>query len=96
VWLLVTDKRRGTPTARLTIGPIAPGISGPSLHTITVPIVIATTGVARNRVDPATWSAIGRVGRFVDSTHDSSLHVEIECVVANPADRYHADQSVRR
>jgi hypothetical protein len=96
VWLLVTDKRRGTPTARLTIGPIAPGISGPSVHTITVPIVIETTGVARNRVDPATWSAIGRVGRFVDSTHDSSLHVEIECVVANPADRYHADQGVRR
>lgn len=91
VWLLVTDKGSVAPTAQLSLGPIAPPLDGQTLHTVTIPIVIATTGAARNRVDPSTWGAIGRVGRFIDSTQNSSLRVEIECVVANPADRYHAE-----
>jgi hypothetical protein len=86
VWLLVSDKSKGSSTAQLTLGPVtAP--PNPVGKTITVPVVLTTTDVARNRVDPATWDAIGKVGRFVDSTQNSSLRVEIDCVVSNPADQ---------
>jgi len=86
VWLLVNDQSKTTPTAQLTIGPVT-AIPEPGSKTITVPLIIMTTAVPRNRVDPATWDAIGKVGRFLDSTHNSSLRVEIECIVTNPADQ---------
>ena len=86
VWLLVNDQSKTTPTAQLTIGPVT-AIPEPGSKTITVPLIITTTAVPRNRVDPATWDAIGKVGRFLDSTHNSSLRVEIECIVTNPADQ---------
>jgi hypothetical protein len=54
---------------------------------INVPIVITTTDVQRNRVDPAIWASISRVGRYSDSTENSSLRVDIECIVDNPADQ---------
>jgi hypothetical protein len=85
VWLLVSDKAKAAASAEIAIGPVS-SIPDPGAKTITIPIVIATTGVARNRVDPATWDAIGKVGRFADSTQNSSLRVEIACVVANPAE----------
>jgi hypothetical protein len=87
VWLLVSSNGKTNPTAELTLGPITTSLADAPAHSVTVPIVIATTGVSRNRVDPATWNAIGKVGRFIDSTQNSSLRVEIECVVANPADQ---------
>ena len=86
VWLLVSDKSKGLSTAQLTIGPVS-SPPDPVSKTITVPVVLTTTEVARNRVDPATWDAFGKVGRFVDSTQNSSLRVEIDCIVANPADQ---------
>jgi hypothetical protein len=52
-----------------------------------VPITITTTGVPRNRVDSGVWDAIGRIGRYSDSTQDASLRVDIECIVDNPADQ---------
>ena len=86
VWLLVSDQSKASPTAQLSIGPVT-AIATPGSKTITVPLVIMTTAVPRNRVDPAIWDAIGKVGRFLDSTQNSSLRVEIECVVTNPADQ---------
>ena len=86
VWLLVSDQSKATPTAQLTIGPVTE-IPDPGSKSIIVPLVITTTAVPRSRVDPATWDAIGKVGRFLDSTHNSSLRVAIECVVVNPADQ---------
>lgn len=85
VWLLVSDKTASAVSAEITIGPVS-STPDPGAKTITVPIVMTTTGVARNRVDPATWDAIGKVGLFSGSTQNSSLRVEIECVVANPAE----------
>jgi hypothetical protein len=87
VWLLVSGNGKTTPTAQLTLGPITTTLDNAPAHTVNVPIVITTTGIQRNRVDPATWNAIGKVGRFIDSTQNSSLRVEIECVVTNPADQ---------
>jgi uncharacterized membrane protein YiaA len=88
-WLLVSDTTKANPstTVTLQIGPVdasAPGNLPP--HKLLVPITITTTGVPRNRVDPTIWDAIGRVGRYSDSTQDGSLRVDIECVVDNPAD----------
>lgn len=86
VWLLVADNKKTGTTAQLVLGPVAPS-SGASKRTITVPIVITTTGVARNRVDPSIWAALSKVGGFTDSVEKSSLRVDIECVVPNPADQ---------
>lgn len=87
VWLLVSDKRKKPASMKLTIGPVISQAVGMAAGMICIPIVISTTGIARNRVDPSTWDAIGRVGVYVDSTESSSLRVDIQCVVQNPADR---------
>jgi hypothetical protein len=89
VWLLMSDMRKQsvTRTLSLTLGPVAAPVGTPEYNRITVPIVITTTDVPRNRVDPAIWSSISRVGRYSDSTEKSSLRVDIECVVDNPADQ---------
>jgi hypothetical protein len=87
-WLLVSDVKQ-TPgrTVQLTLGPMAPSAEQYADNKILVPIVITTTEVPRNRVDPATWESISRVGRYSDSTQNSSLRVDIECFVDNPADQ---------
>ncbi len=88
-WLLVTDttKQNSNRTVSLTVGPATDSIDTTDGRRITVPIVIETTGVPRNRVDPATWEAIARVGQYSDSTHNSSLRVDISALVDNPADQ---------
>jgi hypothetical protein len=88
VWLLVNDHAKKTTarTVQVNVGPIVattPAVHGRKLR---IPIVITTTGVPRNRVDPSTWDAIRRVGRYSDSSQNASLRVEIECFVDNPAD----------
>ncbi|MDH6180510.1 hypothetical protein M2152_000692 [Microbacteriaceae bacterium SG_E_30_P1] len=88
-WLLVADHsaRSNSPrTVKLTIGPATSSVDTPS-GKIRVPIVITTTGVPRNRVDPATWEAIGRVGNYSDSTENQSLRVDVNALVDNPADQ---------
>jgi hypothetical protein len=89
VWLLMSDTRKQTVTRTLalTLGPVTtPAVRLPN-NQINVPIVITTTDVQRNRVDPAIWASISRVGRYSDSTERSSLRVDIECIVDNPADQ---------
>lgn len=87
VWLLVSDtQKRAAPdrTLELRIGPVLPR-SAPG-NKIAVPIVIVSTGVRRNRVDPSVWDSLARVGRYSDSTQDASLRLDIDCLVENPAD----------
>jgi hypothetical protein len=85
-WMLVNDTRKASAarSVSLQLGPAAPAAGATSK--VSVPIVITTTGIARNRVDPSIWDALGRVGRYSDSTQDSSLRVDIECLVDNPAE----------
>ena len=87
-WLLVGDTVTSNAgrTVTVQVGPVAPGETPVPDHKILVPITITTTGVARNRVDPSIWDALGRVGHYSDHTQDSSLRVDIECLVDNPAD----------
>jgi hypothetical protein len=97
VWLLMSDtmKQAATRTVQLTLGPVAPPVVGGggfsierlANNQITVPIVVTTTDIPRNRVDPAIFASIARVGRYSDSTEKSSLRVDIECIVDNPADQ---------
>ncbi len=91
VWLMLGDspersRRSATRMAiEITVGPARP-IEGRG-RTMHVPIVVQTTGVARGRVDPATWDAMRKVGRHTDSQRGGSLSVEIDCVVDRPAER---------
>ena len=87
-WLLVSDGTKNVSrTVQITVGPATDSLETREGRKITVPIVIETTGVARNRVDPATWEAIRKVGQYNDSTQNSSLRVDIACLVDNPADQ---------
>jgi hypothetical protein len=91
VWLMLGDspersRRSATRVAvEITVGP-AKATEGKA-RTMRVPIVVQTTGVARSRVDPATWDAMRKVGRHTDSQRGGSLCVEIDCVVDRPAER---------
>ncbi|WBU38241.1 hypothetical protein [Homoserinibacter sp. YIM 151385] len=87
-WLIINDiaKPNAARSMTIQIGPVVPGAPAPD-HKIAIPITITTQGLARNRVDPAVWDALGRVGRYSDSTQDSSLRVDIDCIVDNPADK---------
>jgi hypothetical protein len=87
-WLLVGDTitSNANRTVSLQVGPVVPGETPVPDHKILIPITITSTGVARNRVDPSIWDALGRVGKYSDHTQDSSLRVDIQCLVDNPAD----------
>lgn len=86
-WLLLSDTARGASGRSVQIGVGPATASEPSTPggKIIVPISLTTTGVPRNRVDPATWEAIRKVGQYSDSTQNSSLRVDIKCLVENPA-----------
>ena len=89
VWLLMSDttKSAATRTVQLTLGPMAASELRLPGNQISVPIVITSTDVPRNRVDPAVWASIARVGGYSDTTQNASLRVDIECIVDNPADQ---------
>jgi hypothetical protein len=88
-WLLVSDAAKSNTgrTVQISVGPATDSVETPEGRKISIPIVLTTTGVPRNRVDPATWEAIRRVGQYSDSTQHSSLRVDIQCLVDNPADQ---------
>lgn len=88
-WMLVSDTRKKAAPHRsitLQVGPLAPTGTPRGDHKIIVPITITSTGIRRNRVDPSIWAALGRVGRYSDTTEDGSLRVDIEAAVDNPAE----------
>jgi len=88
-WLLVGDAAKSTArrTVQIAVGPVTDSVDAPEGRKVAIPIALTTTGVPRNRVDPATWEAIRRVGQYSDSTQHSSLRVDIRCLVDNPADQ---------
>ena len=91
VWLLLGDSRTRAPSAAitLTLGPVAAvqqSVASLAGRRVEVPIVVSTTGIRRNRVTPATWNALERVGEYTASTHESSLMVKLHCIVDNPAE----------
>ena len=73
-------------TVNVQVGPIVPSTEPGVGRKLAIPIVVTTSNVTRNRVDPSTWDAIRRVGRYSDTTQNASLRVDIECFVDNPAD----------
>jgi hypothetical protein len=88
IWLLVSERKKAgaVRSLQVQVGPIAPtGVTVPGSKLL-IPIEITTTGIARNRVDPSTWEAVRRVGRYSDSTRDASVKIDIDCLVSNPAD----------
>lgn len=93
VWLLISDKGKTLPRLRLTLGPIETGNAVASSSTMGLPVVISTNDLTRNRIDPGTWHQLERVGEVTSTTSDSTLAINIRCVVANPAEQYHAEQT---
>ncbi|MGV8884174.1 MAG: hypothetical protein ACOH1T_01115 [Microbacteriaceae bacterium] len=88
IWLLLSDnvQTNTNRTVTVQVGPIVPTAEGGIGKKLAIPIVVTTSNVMRNRIDPSTWDAIRRVGRYSDSTQSTSLRVDIECFVDNPAD----------
>ncbi|GAB2973883.1 hypothetical protein [Frigoribacterium salinisoli] len=88
VWLLLGDKqsRRPGTTITLTLGPIATAAVSAAGRTVEVPITITTTGIRRNRVVPAAWAALDRVGGCTVANVDSSVEVTVTCLVEAPAE----------
>ena len=81
------SRRSATRVAiEITVGPAKP-VEGKAQDACACRSSIQTTGVARSRVDPATWDAMRKVGRHIDSQRGGSLCVEIDCVVEKPAER---------
>lgn len=90
VWLLISDPvRQGASQPRsLTLDlapPSAPAPVDPNPGA-RILIVISTTGVPRNGVDPAAWQAIRKVGRYVETFAGSTLRIEITSVSHSSAD----------
>lgn len=84
VWLLISDPVRsgaGQPRS-LTLGLSRPVGTYPRTANpgATMVIVIETSGVPRNGVDPAAWQAIRKVGRIAESFSGTTLRIEITTV----------------
>ncbi|WP_374007637.1 hypothetical protein [Leifsonia sp. LS-T14] len=84
VWLIISDPVRtgaGQPrTLTLDLSrPVGtyPRTANPGA---TMSIVISTSGVPRNGVDPAAWQAIRKVGRYAESFSGSALRIEVTTV----------------
>jgi len=88
VWLLLGDKqsRRPGTTITLTLGPIATAATSAAGRSVEVPITITTTGIRRNRVVPAAWAALDRVGGCVVTNVDSSVEITVTCIVEAPGE----------
>jgi hypothetical protein len=88
VWLLLGDRRTRAAGVgvTLTLGPIRTSIQNLAGRSVEVPIDVTSTGIRRNRVTPATWTALARTGEYSISSHEGSLRLAIRCVVDNPAD----------
>jgi hypothetical protein len=87
VWLLISDPVRAGAGQARTLSLDIERAAGPQVATgsavatgATMTIVITTTGVPRNGVDPAAWQAIRKVGRHAESYSDSALRIEITTV----------------
>lgn len=93
VWLLISDKGKTLPRLQLTLGPIETGATVASSPTMGLPVVISTNDLTRNRIDPGTWHQLERMGEVTSTTSDSMLAISIRCVVPNPAEQYHAEQT---
>jgi hypothetical protein len=88
VWLLLGDSKSRSPGTTITLGLGPVTAAGQSLagRSVEVPVLISTTGIRRNRVTPATWNALERVGEYTVSTHEQSVRVRVSCLVDNPAE----------
>jgi hypothetical protein len=88
VWLLLGDRRTRAAgvSITLTLGPVRTSIQNLAGRSVEVPIDVTSTGIRRNRVTPATWTALARTGDYSISSLEGSLRLAIRCVVDNPAD----------
>lgn len=87
IWLFLNESKSPSVSLHLDVARASSGPANAPPRKLLLPITISTTGVPRRRIDPAAWEAIDQVGRSVESSREGTVHVEIECIVDNPADR---------
>ena len=88
VWLLISDTAKSAGrTVQISVGPVTQSVETGYGRKITIPFALTISGVTRNRVDPATWEALRKMGQYSDSTQNSTLRVDVACLVDNPADQ---------
>ncbi len=83
IWLLVgsTPKPASSLVIRITRGTDA----GPHVHGLRIGIEV--TGIPRRQIDPATWQAIRRVGRYAETGESAMVRIEVDCLVDASAGR---------
>lgn len=86
IWLFVGQRARSAPPLRVEFGPVQRRQRTSTTYAINIPVVLTVPGVARRRVDQATWDAIERVGAREEIPGDGALIIRIRCVVDSPAD----------
>jgi len=88
-WLLVTDtaKRGAKNSVHITIAPSTAIVASGLDDKVAITISITSTGVTKNRIDASTWEAVAQVGSYTDTIENSSVRLDIECLVDNPADQ---------
>ncbi len=78
LWLLVGERRKG-PTKPISVKLRNPGTDEDHTTSPLIDIEIEVFGVVLRRLDPATWEAVGSVGRHDLVAEAESFRIEIEC-----------------
>jgi hypothetical protein len=86
-WLFVTDTTKfGAKNSVHITFSRSPTVSARrSDEKVAITITITTLGVARSRLDGSTREAIAKIGSYTESAEDSSVRLDIECLVNSPA-----------
>ncbi|GAB3804446.1 hypothetical protein GCM10028798_24720 [Humibacter antri] len=82
IWLLVGSSAKAS---SLVIHIARGSDAGPHVHGLQ--IRIQATGIPRRQIDPATWQAIRRVGRYTETGQSAMVRIEVDCLVDASADR---------
>lgn len=82
IWLFAGDLARGTQSLRVDLQQR----ESEARELRAIAIGFEAFGVPRKQVDPAVWQAIGKVGRYAESSRGSVLRVDVDCLIETQPD----------
>ncbi|TAM67528.1 MAG: hypothetical protein EPN48_12870 [Microbacteriaceae bacterium] len=82
IWLFVGDLTRGTQSLRVDLHRPEPDVA----ITNAIAIGFDAFGVPRKQVDAAVWQAIGKVGRYAESSRGTALRIDVDCLIESQPD----------
>jgi hypothetical protein len=83
IWMLAGDGERVAQSLSVTVR----RGGGSSVHSQRLALTLELIGVPKRRIDPATWQAISKVGRYADTYTAPILRIDIDCALDVVADR---------